>query len=58
MWGHVDIAHASSSIEDFILFSSTLKMEALHSSETSVNTISTLRHIPEDCFLHSENLKS
>jgi hypothetical protein len=31
------------------------------SSETSVNTISILRHIPEDCFLHShrrENLKS
>jgi hypothetical protein len=30
------------------------------SSETSVNIISTRRHIPEDCFLHShrpENLK-
>jgi hypothetical protein len=36
-------------------------MEAIRSSETSVNTISTLRHIPEDDSLHShrrENLKS
>jgi hypothetical protein len=36
-------------------------MEVIRSSETSVNTISTRRHIPEDCFLHShrrENLKS
>jgi hypothetical protein len=36
-------------------------MEAIRSSETSVNTISTRRHIPEDDFLHShrrENLKS
>jgi hypothetical protein len=36
-------------------------MEAIRSSETSVNTISTRHHIPEDCFLHShrrENLKS
>jgi hypothetical protein len=43
------------------LFSSTLKMEAIRSSETSVNTTSTRRHIPEDSFLHShrrENLKS
>jgi hypothetical protein len=42
-------------------FSSTLNMETTHSSETSVNTICTRRHIPEDCFLHShrrENLKS
>ena len=41
--------------------SPTLKMEAMRSSETSVNTISTWCHIPEDCFLHShrcENLKS
>jgi hypothetical protein len=41
--------------------SSTLKMEAIRSSETSVNKISTRCHIPEDCFLHShsrENLKS
>jgi hypothetical protein len=39
----------------------TLKMEAILSSETSVNTSSTRCHIPEDCFLHShrrENLKS
>jgi hypothetical protein len=43
-------AHAGSSLADF-LFSSTLKMEAIHFSETSVNTISTRCHIPEDCFL-------
>jgi hypothetical protein len=39
---------------------STLKMEAILSSETSVNTASTQRHIPEDDILHShccENLK-
>jgi hypothetical protein len=33
------------------LLSSTLRMEAIRSSETSVNTISTRRHIPEDGFL-------
>jgi hypothetical protein len=36
-------------------------MEAIRSSETSVNTTSTRCHISEDCFLHShrrENLKS
>jgi hypothetical protein len=36
-------------------------MEAIRSSETSVNKISTWRHIPEDDVLHShrrENLKS
>jgi hypothetical protein len=35
--------------------------ETIRSSEMSVNTISTRRHIPEDCFLHShrrENFKS
>jgi hypothetical protein len=40
---------------------SPLKMEAIHSSETSGNAISTQRHIPEDDILHSnrgENLKS
>jgi hypothetical protein len=42
-------------------FSSTLKMEAIRSSETSVYTISTWRHILEDGIIHShrrENLKS
>jgi hypothetical protein len=41
--------------------SSTLKMEAIRSSETSVNKVPTGRHIPEDDILHShrrENLKS
>jgi hypothetical protein len=36
-------------------------MEAIHSSETSVNKISTRRHIPEVAILHihrRENLKS
>jgi hypothetical protein len=37
-------AHAGSSLADF----STLKMEAIHSSETSVYTKSTWRHILED----------
>jgi hypothetical protein len=39
----------------------TLKTKAIRSSETSVHTGSTLRHIPEDGILHShrrENLKS
>jgi hypothetical protein len=39
----------------------TLKTEEIRSSETSVNTISTRCHIPEDGFLHSHrrgNLKS
>jgi hypothetical protein len=38
-----------------------LKMEAIRSSETSINKIFTRRHIPEDGILHShdrENLKS
>jgi hypothetical protein len=49
-------AHAVSSLVDF----STLKIEAIYSSETSVHTRSTRRHIPEDGILHShrrENLK-
>jgi hypothetical protein len=33
---------------------STLKMEAIRSSETSVHTRSTRRHIPEDCILRLE----
>jgi hypothetical protein len=44
------------------MFSSTLKMEAIYSSETSVpSQQSTRRHIPEDDTLHNhrcENLKS
>jgi hypothetical protein len=49
-------AHVGSSLADFY----TLKMEAICSSETSVYTISTWHHIPEDGILHShrrENLK-
>jgi hypothetical protein len=38
------LAHADSSLEDFY----TLKMEVMRSSETSVHTRSTRRHIPED----------
>jgi hypothetical protein len=34
-------------------FPSTLKMEAIRSSETLVNTISTRCHIPEECFLQN-----
>jgi hypothetical protein len=40
-------AHAGSSLADF----STLKMEAIRSSETSVHTRSARRHIPEDGIL-------
>jgi hypothetical protein len=50
-------AHAGSSLTDF----STLKMEAIRYSETSVRTRSTWRNIPENGILHShrhENLKS
>jgi hypothetical protein len=50
-------AHAGSSLADF----TTLKMEAIPSSEMSVHTRSTRRHIPEDGILHShrrENPKS
>jgi hypothetical protein len=42
-------AHAGSSFADF----STLKIEAIHSSETYVHTRSTRRDIPEDSILHS-----
>jgi hypothetical protein len=40
-------AHANSSFADF----STLKVEAIRSSETSVHTRSTRHHIPEDGIL-------
>jgi hypothetical protein len=40
-------AQSGSSLADFF----TLKMEAIRSSETSVHTRSTLRHIPDDCIL-------
>jgi hypothetical protein len=49
--------HAASLHSDF----STLKMDAIRSSETSVHTRRTRRHIPEYDILHShrrENLKS
>jgi hypothetical protein len=49
--------HAASSLVDF----STLKMEAIHSSEMSVRTRTTRYHIPENGILNShrcENLKS
>jgi hypothetical protein len=42
-------AHAGSSLADF----SILKMEAIRSSETSVHTRSTRRHILEDGILQS-----
>jgi hypothetical protein len=48
---------AGSSLADF----STLKMEAIRSSKTSIHTRSTRRHITEDGILHShrrEKLKS
>jgi hypothetical protein len=49
-------AHACSLLADF----STLKMETMRSSETSVHTRYTWCYIPEDDILHShchENLK-
>jgi hypothetical protein len=59
MWRHVD--HVWNDVSEERIASSTLKMEATRSSETSVHTRSTRRHIPEDGILHShrcENLKS
>jgi hypothetical protein len=41
-----------SSLADFLIFPSTLKMNVIRFSETSVNTTYTRRHILEDCFLH------
>jgi hypothetical protein len=55
------LAHSISALPDFLPFSSTLHMQAKRTPETSVNTITTRRHIPEDCFLHShrrDNLRS
>jgi hypothetical protein len=46
---------------DVTLILSILMVEAIHSTETSVRTRATLRHIPEDGILHSrfcENLIS
>jgi hypothetical protein len=71
MWRHVDLvwtdvsekciaadrSHAASSLADF----STLKTEAIRSTETSVHTRSIRRHIPDDSIPDSrrcENLKS
>jgi hypothetical protein len=48
-WCLQPLAHAGSSLADF----STLKKEAIPSSETSVYTISTLGHTSEDDILHS-----
>jgi hypothetical protein len=47
-------SHPGSSRTDF----STLKMEAICSSETSVNTRATQRHILEDNITHSHRCKS
>jgi hypothetical protein len=44
-------AHAGSSLADLY----TLKMEAIHFSETSVYTISIRRHIPEDGILYNQS---
>jgi hypothetical protein len=56
MWLQL-LAHAGSSLVD----SSALKMEAIRSSETLVQTKTTRRRTPENDILHShlcENLKS
>jgi hypothetical protein len=47
-------AQSSSSLAD--LFLSTLTMEAIRSSETSVYTISKRRHIPEDGVLQQKHM--
>jgi hypothetical protein len=46
------LAQAGFSLADF----STLKMEAIHSSETSVHTRYTRRHSPEDGIIHAYTL--
>jgi hypothetical protein len=55
MWRRVDIVLTDVSEEHIasifrVEFSSTLKMEEILSSETSVNTKSTRRNISEDAF--------
>jgi hypothetical protein len=47
-------AHAGSSLANF----STLKTKAISSSETSVHTRSTRRHIPDDGIYHSYRRKN
>jgi hypothetical protein len=44
----MQISHAGFSLADFC----SMKMEAIRSSETSVHTRSTRRHIPQDGILH------
>jgi hypothetical protein len=59
-WRKLQSAATCSRLFVFAKFS-TLKMEAIRSSETSVYTRCTRRHVPEDGILHSqrcENLKS
>jgi hypothetical protein len=60
--GRTEGAPATCLLVGLLDFSSTLKVEALCSSETSVATqLTTRRHIPEDNILHNhrcENLKS
>jgi hypothetical protein len=69
MWSSVDIvltdvSEACSQLLTLVHrspISYTLKMEAIYSSETSVNIIATRRHTPEDVILYShrrENLRS
>jgi hypothetical protein len=57
---HVTVArYFQPDFSSLIVF--TLKMEAIHSSKTSVPTTTTQQHIPEGDILHShccENLKS
>jgi hypothetical protein len=51
-WLLLATAHARSLLTDF----STLKMDTIHSSYTSVHRRSTWRHIPEDGILHLQLL--